>query len=99
PTPVVPLESVVSFAGVTKVFIVENHRARSRSVQTGRIRNGLQEILDGVNLGDQVVVTGQGRLTDGATVAIQPGEPPGLTDPPPAAANDPPGVTARHENH
>src|SRR5439155_10230356 len=36
-TPVVPLESVVSFAGVTKVFVIENNIARSRAVQVGRI--------------------------------------------------------------
>ncbi len=98
PTCVVPLESVVNFAGVTKLFIVEHNVARSRPVLTGRIRNGLQEILDGVKSGEKVVVTGQGRLTDGAAVSIQSGSAPG--DPgtrPAAAALAPPTVTARHE--
>jgi membrane fusion protein, multidrug efflux system len=71
PTPVVPLESVVSFAGVTKVFVIESNVARSRAVQTGRIRDGLQEIVEGVKSGETVAVTGQSRLSDGTEVTIQ----------------------------
>jgi membrane fusion protein (multidrug efflux system) len=71
-TPVVPVESVVSFAGVTKVFVIEKNVARSRSVQVGRIRDGLQEIISGIAAGAVVAVTGQNRLTDGAAVAIKP---------------------------
>jgi RND family efflux transporter MFP subunit len=70
-TPVVPLESVVSFAGVTKVFVIEDNMARSRAVQVGRIRDGLQEIVSGVSPGAVVAVTGQSRLTDGASVTVQ----------------------------
>jgi membrane fusion protein (multidrug efflux system) len=76
PTPVVPLESVVSFAGVTKVFVVENNVARSRSVVVGRIRSGVQEIVDGLKAGETVVVSGQSRLSDGAAVVLQSAEPP-----------------------
>lgn len=70
-TPVVPLESVLSFAGVTKVFVIENNIAHSRAVQVGRVRDGLQEILSGVAPGAVVAVTGQSRLTDGAAVILQ----------------------------
>ena len=97
PTAVVPLESVVSFAGVTKVFAVENNLARDRLVRTGRIRDGLQEILEGVKPGESVVVTGQTRLTDGAPVAIQPGVASGPEGEHPAATNLQPAVTARRE--
>ena len=76
PTPVVPLESVVSFAGVTKVFVVENNVARSRSVVVGRIRSGVQEIVDGLKAGETVVVSGQSRPSDGAAVALPSAEPP-----------------------
>jgi len=62
---------VVSFAGVTKVFVIENNIARSRAVQVGRIRDGLQEIVSGVTTGAAVAVTGQNRLTDGAVVTIK----------------------------
>lgn len=72
-TPVVPLDSVVSFAGVTKVFVVHDNIAKSRAVSVGRIRDGLQEILDGLTLGETVVVSGQTRLSDGSAVTIQSG--------------------------
>lgn len=70
-TPVVPLESVVSFAGVTKVFTIKDGRAESHAVKLGRVREGLQEIVEGVNVGDQVVVSGTTKLTEGANVTIQ----------------------------
>jgi membrane fusion protein (multidrug efflux system) len=75
PTPVVPLESVINFAGVSKIFVLENNIARSRPVTVGRIRDGVQEIITGLTAGETVVVSGQTHLTDGAPVAIQPAEP------------------------
>lgn len=71
PTPMVPLESIISFAGVTKVFVVETNVARARSVSIGRIQNGKQEIIEGLKPGEVVVVTGQSKLSDGAAVTIQ----------------------------
>ncbi|HEY6166470.1 MAG TPA: efflux RND transporter periplasmic adaptor subunit [Verrucomicrobiae bacterium] len=71
PTPVVPIEAVVSFAGVTKVFVIEGNVARGRAVVVGRIRDGMQEIVEGLKPGEQVVVSGQSRLSDGAAVAVQ----------------------------
>ena len=97
-TPVVPLESVVSFAGVTKVFVLENTVAHGRTVRTGRIRDGLEEILDGLKVGEVVVVTGQNRLTDGARVTVQTTDLPGTGRSRTASINDPPAV-ARNERH
>jgi multidrug efflux pump subunit AcrA (membrane-fusion protein) len=73
----VPLEAVVSFAGVTKVFLIQDKAARSRQVTVGRIRDGLQEIIEGVKAGETVVVNGQSRLSDGAPVIVQSVEPRG----------------------
>lgn len=73
PTSVVPQDSVISYAGVTKVFVVENGVAHGRIVRTGRARDGLQEILEGLKDGESVVVSGQSRLIDGAPVTIQTG--------------------------
>lgn len=73
-TPVVPLDAVVSFAGVTKVFVIENGVARSRQVELGRVRDGLQEVISGAKAGNQVVVNGQSKLSDGVAVAVQAAE-------------------------
>jgi membrane fusion protein, multidrug efflux system len=73
PTPMVPVESVVSFAGVTKVFVVETNMAHARDVSVGRVQNGRQEILKGLAPGESVVVTGQSKLSDGTAVTVQSG--------------------------
>ena len=92
PTPMIPLEAVVSFAGVTKVFVVEGNTAHARAVKVGRIQSGRQEIIEGLKAGEQVVVSGQSRLSDGAKITIQ--------SPPPAGTADKsaaPNATAAHE--
>jgi membrane fusion protein (multidrug efflux system) len=71
PTPMIPLEAVVSFAGVTKVFVVETNVAHARAVTVGRIQDRKQEIVSGLRPGEIVVVTGQSKLSDGAAVTIQ----------------------------
>lgn len=96
PTRVVPLESVVSFAGVTKVFVIDHNIARSRPVQAGRIRDGWQEIVAGLPEGAVVAVTGQSRLTDGAPVVIRTGLPAAPRDATPQANRTRAGA-ARHE--
>ncbi len=73
PTAVVPQDSIISYAGVTKVFVIENGTAHGLIVRTGRARDGLQEILEGLKDGEQVVVSGQSKLVDGAPVAVQTG--------------------------
>ena len=71
PTLTVPLEAVIQFAGVTRVFIVENGIAHSREVRAGRIHEGEQEILSGLKEGEKVVITGQSKLREGARVRIK----------------------------
>ncbi len=80
-TPVVPIEAVINFAGVTKVFIAENEIVHAREVQVGRIKDGRQEILNGLRAGEIVVLTGQTKLQEGSKVRVQetnvlPSEPP-----------------------
>ena len=71
PTLVVPLDAVVNFAGVTKVFVVQNNKASTRTVEVGRILNGQQEILSGLIEGETVVLTGQSKLHEGTPVRIK----------------------------
>jgi RND family efflux transporter MFP subunit len=70
-TPVVPVEAVVSFAGVTKVYVISNNVASLREVKTGRVHGSNQEILDGLRQGEQVATSGTTRLYDGATVRLK----------------------------
>jgi hypothetical protein len=71
-TPVVPLECIISFAGVTKVFTVADGAARGKEVKLGRVKDGKQEILEGLGAGELVVTSGQTKLYEGAKVRLQP---------------------------
>ena len=68
---VVPLDAVVSFVGINKIFVVENGVAKAREVVTGRVIQKLQEILSGVKAGELIVVSGQTKLFDGAKVRVK----------------------------
>jgi RND family efflux transporter MFP subunit len=66
---VVPRSALVVFAGVEKLLVVDDGKARERRVRTGRRVGDLVEILDGVALGDQVIAEPHG-LADGMAVRI-----------------------------
>ena len=72
PTPIVPLSAVVSFAGVTKIFVIDDKNvAHGRTVKIGRIEQGFQEIVEGVKEGEVVATSGQGKLSEGVQVTLQ----------------------------
>ena len=76
PTPMIPVESVINFAGITRTFVVDGDVARSRPVTVGRINEGRQEIVAGLKTGDIVVVSGQTKLHDGSKIRIKTQEEP-----------------------
>jgi multidrug efflux pump subunit AcrA (membrane-fusion protein) len=77
----VPEEALVSFAGVTKVFVVEEGHAREIQVKPGvRLEvsdNGRTtawvEIIGDLRAGDAVVTSGQTQLSEGQPVRIRSG--------------------------
>jgi RND family efflux transporter MFP subunit len=67
----VPQQAMLTFAGITKVFVVENEMARERVVQTGaRVGTNEVEITAGLKPGQLVAISGLTRLTDGAPVKV-----------------------------
>jgi membrane fusion protein (multidrug efflux system) len=71
PTTVIPLDAVVNFVGINKVFVVENGTAKTREVQLGRVITNKQEVLSGLKRGDSIIVSGQSKLYDGAKVRVK----------------------------
>jgi membrane fusion protein, multidrug efflux system len=71
PSTVVPLDAVVNFVGINKVFVIENGVAKAREVVTGRVIQKQQEILSGVKAGETIVTSGQTKLFDGAKVRVK----------------------------
>jgi multidrug efflux pump subunit AcrA (membrane-fusion protein) len=72
----VPVSSVVSFAGVNRVYLVEDDKAVERPVELGDRAGELVEVRAGLKPGDRVVIAGAGKLAGGtpvqATAATQP---------------------------
>jgi multidrug efflux pump subunit AcrA (membrane-fusion protein) len=68
----VPSTAIVTFAGIDRVFTVQDGKASEKRVRTGRRTADGVEILEGISTGDQVV-NEPGNLTDGESVAIAAG--------------------------
>jgi RND family efflux transporter MFP subunit len=72
---VVPETAVITFAGVTKLFVVRDDVAYERHVRVGtRDEEGMVEVLEGLHADEQVATSGLARLQDGMTVAVRKGE-------------------------
>jgi multidrug efflux pump subunit AcrA (membrane-fusion protein) len=68
----VPLESVVRFAGVTKVFVLaEGNKVRAVPVETRLEGPGWIEVVGELPSQGRVVTTGQTQLADGTPVVIR----------------------------
>ena len=63
----VPASAIVTFAGIDRVFTVEDGQASEKRVRTGRRTEAGVEVLEGVSAGDKVVIE-PGNLTDGEKV-------------------------------
>lgn len=67
---VVPEAALVPSGQAQYVYTVRDGRAHRTEVTLGERRDGVVEILTGVALGDDVVIAGLQRLTDGAPVKM-----------------------------
>jgi membrane fusion protein (multidrug efflux system) len=68
----VPLASLTSFAGVTKVFVIENGVAHERQVVPGvDLGDGWVELAEGITQGKQVATSGLSKLAEGTPVVIR----------------------------
>lgn len=66
-----PLEAVLSFAGVNKVFTVKDGKSVEVLVALGDRRGNAIEITKGLAVGDSVVVSGNSKLADGVPVLVR----------------------------
>ena len=79
----VPLRAVVGTADARAVFVVSAGKAARRTVRLGQTSAGRAEVLDGLAVGDSVVVAGMDEVRDGGAVRVVP--PVGEGAPAPAA--------------
>lgn len=69
-TPFVPEDAVYYFVGITKAFVVQDGIAQERQITVGERQDGLVEIVEGLQPGEQVATSRLSQLFDGATVQV-----------------------------
>jgi len=70
PFKALPSKAVVNSEGETLVFVVLDNRALKTPVHLGRHLDTMVEILDGVEVGDQVVMTPSDKIKSGIKVRV-----------------------------
>ncbi|MCD7900618.1 MAG: efflux RND transporter periplasmic adaptor subunit [Bacteroides sp.] len=69
---VVPANAIqVNHTGEGFVWLVENNRARKRIVKTGRLSDDGVIITGGLTIGEQVIVEGNQKVSEGIKVAVR----------------------------
>jgi membrane fusion protein (multidrug efflux system) len=68
---IIPISVLQKTSKGTMVYVAAGNVAKLVPVTTGRISNGLVEVLSGLNTGDKVVVAGYQDLDEGEAIAIQ----------------------------
>ena len=67
---IVPRNAFVGSVSSNQIFVIENGVAKLKTVTAGRIIGDKVEILNGLNAGETVIVTGQINLQEGSAVEI-----------------------------
>ncbi len=68
----VPAQALTTFAGVTKLFVVDGTKVEERIVQTGVTLGDRREVADGVKAGEQVATSNLDELEQGTLVTVTP---------------------------
>jgi len=66
----IPSQSILTYDGTEYVYIIENNAARYVEIRTGLVGDGMTQVTEGLEGGEQIVTVGQQYLTDGAPVRI-----------------------------
>ena len=88
----VPEEAVVVSGDQARLFVVEDGKAMQRDVVLGQRELGLVEIVDGIEEGERIVVSGTQKVRPGAKVRVvgedaDEAEAPAKSDPSPSSEN------------
>ena len=67
----VPVESVVTFAGVNKVFVADGEKAKAIEVKLGQREKDWVEVIGTIHPGSKVVTSGFSQLVDGSSIRVR----------------------------
>jgi len=86
--PMIPEQAVLQRSDGSVAYVLEGgDRASRRNIRVGVLRDGLAEVIEGIEVGEKVIVRGMSRLVDGAVVDVR--NPDGSAVGPPAVAGAP----------
>jgi hypothetical protein len=57
--------------GETKVFVAQNGKAKTKTIQTAGFVGDNMAVHSGIEEGEQVIITGVNNLKDGITIKIK----------------------------
>ena len=66
-----PEEALIAFAGIKKVFVIENGEASERIVKVGERIENLLEITEGVKEGEVIATSSLNKISTGVKIEIK----------------------------
>jgi RND family efflux transporter MFP subunit len=66
----VPVSALLGSAKQAKVYVVKGNHVEQRSIETGIVTSAKVQVLEGLQAGEQVVVSGQLNLENGSAISI-----------------------------
>src|SRR4030095_10769726 len=66
----IPLRTLLASAKEAKVFVAQGNKVEQRSIKTGIVTASKVEVLEGLQAGEQVVISGQLNLENGTAISI-----------------------------
>jgi membrane fusion protein (multidrug efflux system) len=66
----VPIQALVTMGEKDIVYVISDHKAFARTIRKGLIKDTFVEIIQGVKVGEKVVIAGQDSLKDGSIVRL-----------------------------
>jgi membrane fusion protein, multidrug efflux system len=66
----IPVSALLASAHEAKVYVVNGNKAELKSIRAGIVTADKVQVLEGLNAGDKVVISGQMNLENGKTVSV-----------------------------
>jgi RND family efflux transporter MFP subunit len=70
PVTAIPSSALIKADGKLSVFVLQADRARRGSVETGRVLGDMTEVMQGLRLGERVIVDPLDRILEGSRVSV-----------------------------
>ncbi len=67
----IPLYSIINQGGERLVYVEENGVARARTIELGVIGKNRAQVLSGLKMGENLIITGHTLVEDGMKVSAQ----------------------------